>query len=59
MLENLNSFTTTNMMEFKQVWTVVNTTKQEKDDFAKKVTHTTLPLLNLESNTLFKTQFRP
>lgn len=59
MLENLNSSTTTNMIEFKQVWTVVNTTKQEKDDFAKKVTHTTLPLLNLESNTLFKTQFRP
>ena len=47
------------MMEFKQVWTVVNATKQEKDDFAKKVTHTTLPLLNLESNTFFKTQFRP
>ena len=47
MLENLNSSTTTNMIEFKQVWTVVNTTKQEKDDFAKKVTHTTLPLLNL------------
>lgn len=59
MLENLNSSTTTNMMEFKQVWTVVNTTKQEKDDFAKKVTHTTLPLLNLENNTFFKTQFRP
>lgn len=59
MLENLNSSTTTNMMEFKQVWTVVNTTKQENDDFAKKVTHTTLPLLNLESNTFFKTQFRP
>ena len=59
MLENLNSSTTTNMIEFKQVWTVVNTTKHEKDDFAKKVTHTTLPLLNLESNTLFKTQFRP
>ena len=39
MLENLNSFTTTNMMEFKQVWTVVNTTKQEKDDFTKEVTY--------------------
>ena len=27
------------MMEFKQVWTVVNTTKQEKDDFTKEVTY--------------------
>nr|XP_058940010.1 collectin-12-like [Pocillopora verrucosa] len=36
-LEDLNSSTTTNMMEFKQVWTVFNTTKQEKDNLTKKV----------------------
>ena len=58
MLEDLNSSTTTNMMEFKQVWTVVNTAKQEKENLTKKVTHTTLPLLNLECNTFFKTQLR-
>ena len=46
------------MMEFKQVWTVVNTTKQEKENLTKKVTHTTLPLLNLECNTFFKIQPR-
>ena len=58
MLEDLNSSATTNMMEFKQVWTVVNTTKQEKENLTKKVTHTTLPLLNLECNKFFKTQLR-
>ncbi|XP_022806845.1 collectin-12-like isoform X2 [Stylophora pistillata] len=36
-LENLNSSTTTIIMEFKQVWIAVNTTKQERDNLTKKV----------------------